>query len=603
MLAHRRRHSSAWSLPCAARLSSPFASSVVLPAWLALACILLATVPLATVLAPSVAQGAEFGDPAEPMHVDWYRGRIIVGVLPRPNEGYLVLAQRILEDPTQANALARFNGDRPVMAGVRVKVPLILLKPALRGQALHALAPEDELTERGWSHRVENPVETLIQLTEAYTGSKARFRQLAKFNNLKDPDNLRRGTEIVIPLAWIPDALGLIPLALKPPLELEKDAESGEQYARYVPQAGETLYSLILRFTDRERAEEINRMSRLLAKINHLRSESAMQAGRALRIPLTWISEDYLNQRAAPGTAELTPPRRAQPKVAQARPSSGKVHVIVDPGHGGSDAGAVYGSRRRGDEVYEHVVVYDISLRTMAHLRARGFAVYPTLVNPNRDTPVRVLNMSHMGHEVVPVNPPYKVTSARVGVNMRIYLIDAIYRDLTERQGVAPEDVVLVSVHGDALAPTLRGAMVYFPDHRLRRTEFGPRGRVYRIRNEAVPTAIYYREDANREAQDLSQGFATEVVAAFRNRNLGVSQRRPVRSYYYRNGERTLPGVLRYSRVPVSVLVEVANLNNAADRQAVLRWQTREEIAQAIADAVSRHRQQRRAIVARASAG
>lgn len=598
MIAHCRGRSSAWSLPCGARVSFPAilaAASAVLPA--------LAFVMLATLLAPTAARGVEFGDPAEPMHVDWSRGRIIVGVLPRPNEGYLLLGQRILADPTQADALARFNGGRPVMAGVRVKVPLILLEPALRGQALHALAPEDELTERGWSHRVVNPVENLIQITEAYTGSKARFRQLAKFNNLSDPDNLRRGTEIVIPLAWIPEELGLIPLALKPPLALEKDAESGEQYARYVPQSGDTLYSLILRFTDRERAEEINRMSRLLAKINRLRSESAIQAGRALRIPLTWISEDYLNQRAAPREPRLPPPRRAAPKVARARPGSGKVHVIVDPGHGGSDAGAVYGSRRRGDQVYEHEVVYDIALRAMAHMRARGFGVHPTMTDPHQEQPVRTLNMSSLGKETVLTEPPYRVTSARVGVNMRIYLVDAIYRELTERRGVAPEDVVLVSIHGDALAPTLRGAMVYYPDHRLRRSEFGARGRVYRLRREAVPTAIYYREEANRDAQELSRSFAEEVISAFRNRDLGVSHRRPVRSYYYRNGERTLPGVLRYSRVPISVLVEVANLNNAADRHAVLRWQTREEIAQAIADAVSRHRQQRRAIVARASAG
>ena len=598
MAAHRRRRSSAWSLRCVARPSIPS----IIAAISTLSTVLALTLLMA-VQAPSQTRAAEFGDPAEPMHVDWTRGRIIVGVLPRPNEGYLLLGQRILADPSQADVLARFNRGRPVMAGVRVKVPLILLKPALRGQALHALAPEDELTERGWSHRVENPVENLIQITEAYTGSKARFRQLAKYNNLGDPDNLRRGTEIIIPLAWIPDELGLIPLALKPPLALEKDPQSGEQYARYVPQAGDTLYSLILRFTDRERAEEINRMSRLLAKINRLQSESAIQAGKALRIPLTWINEDYLNQRVPPSKPQLTPPRRAQPKVAQARPSGGKVHVILDPGHGGSDAGAVYGSRRHGDLVYEHEVVYDIALRAMAHMRARGFGVHPTLSDPHQQQPLRTLDMRLLGKETVLTEPPYQVTSARVGVNLRIYLIDAIYRELTERQGVAPEDVVLVSIHGDALAPTLRGAMVYYPDHRLRRSEFGPRGRVYRLRREAVPTAIYFREDANREAQDLSREFAQEIISAFRHRDLGVGRRRPVRSYFYRNGERTLPGVLRYSRVPISVLVEVANLNNTADRQAVLRWQTREEIAQAIADAVSRHRQQRRAVVARASAG
>lgn len=548
-------------------------------------------------LIPRPGSAAEFGDPAARMHVDWSAGRIIVGVLPRPNEGYLLLARRLLDNPDNYRVLAAFNRNRPVMAGVRIKVPLNLLILPLRGEALRALYPEDELTERGWAHRVESPVETLIQLTEAYTGTKARFRQLARLNNLKDPNVLRMGTQIVIPLHWIPEALGFRPMGLRAPLTLIRDKRTGQSYAGYTPRRGDTLYSIILRFTDRERAAEVRRMSRLLLALNRLKSEKALPAGRLLRLPLTWISEDYLVQRS-PSKRRAPPPR-----AVRRRPKKGKVHVIIDPGHGGVDAGAVYGSLRQRDRVYEHEVVYDIALRAMKQLRARGYPVYPTLMDPRQTQPVKTLSMKNLGRERVLVNPPYRVTSARVGVNMRIYLIDALFRRLTRKQGVPPENIVLISIHGDALVPTMRGAMVYYPDHRLRVREFGPTGRVYRLRKEAVPTAIYYRQKESRAAQGASEAFARDLVAAFRARGVGVSRRKPIRSYYYRDGQRTLPGVLRYSRVPVSVLMEVANLNNRADRVALLRHSNRTKIAKAIADAVDRFRARRRTVASRTGAG
>ena len=538
---------------------------------------------------------AKFGDPAAPMTVFWAKGQLIVGVLPEPNEGYIQLAARVLEDAGDFQDVLALNGNREPMRGVRVWVPLVRVKLPLRGDALRALYPEDDLTERGWSHRVDDPLETLIQLTEAYTGSKARFMELARLNALRNADVLRLGTEIVIPLQWIPEELGFRPQGLQPPLTLTKDAASGQNFALYTIQPGDTLYSLLLRFTDRERADEVRRMSDLLLSLNGLASETQLRAGRTLRIPVGWLSEEYMVQKRPP-------PRPEPPPVAVKRqpPSGSLLHVIIDPGHGGVDAGAVYGSRR-SERVYEHEVVYDIALRTMGYLKARRYAVYPTLLDPQQATPVRTLSMGKLGEEAVQVNPPYKVTSARVGVNLRVYLIDALFRKLTQRQGVAPEDILLISIHGDALVPTLRGAMAYYPDHRLR--EFAPRGRVYRLRQEAVPQLIRFDRNEARASMDLSAEFAQSIMDAFQRQGVLVSRRKPVRSFYYRNGERTLPGVLRYSRVPTSVLLEVANLNNSADRRALLDYHNRDRIAQGIADAVDRYRDRRGAVAARRGGG
>ena len=529
-----------------------------------------------------IPRAVDFGDPGARMRVYWLDGRLVVGVYPLANEGYIQIARRVMTDPEQYPAIVAFNRKRSPQAGRPVNFPIATLKGAQRGQALRALYPDDELTERGWSHRVTDPLESLMQLTEAYTGSKRRFKELARYNRITNPDVLRMGQEIVIPLHWIAAPLGFRPVAVKKPLTLAKHPETGRIYAAYTVRPNDTLYSLLLRFTERERAAELNRMAGLLLKINGLRSENRLYAGRTLRIPIEWISEDRRIAGHAP-VRRLAPPKRP---AAKRRISPGPMHVIVDAGHGGADPGAVYGRPGRRDHVYEHEVVYDISLRLLRLLNAKGYKTYPTVEDPFRPHPVQALSTKALGGERVRVSPPYRMDSAKVAVNMRVFFINALYRRLTGKQGVAPENVVLISIHGDALAPTLRGAMVYYPDHRLRAAEFYPKGRVYRIRREAVPSLIHFRRDASRLAAEASRDFGEVIVRAFKANKLGVARRRPVRPYYYRDGERTLPAVLRYSLVPTSVLVEVANLNNRADRLLLLNPANRQRVARGLAAAL-----------------
>jgi N-acetylmuramoyl-L-alanine amidase len=193
--------------------------------------------------------------------------------------------------------------------------------------------------------------------------------------------------------------------------------------------------------------------------------------------------------------------------------------------------------------------------------------------------------------------PPYPMDSVHVAVNLRVYLVDSIYQRLL-RQGVAPEQIVLLSIHGDALAPTLRGAMIYYPDFRLRTPEFSPQGRAYRARTEARAHLIRFTDSGNRVAQAASQDFATLVLEQLNAQQVRISRRKSLRSFYYRDGVRTLPAVLRYSRVPQSVLVEVANLNNPEDRRELLLSAARQRIAQGLASAVDAYRV-RQAVIAR----
>jgi len=74
---------------------------------------------------------------------------------------------------------------------------------------------------------------------------------------------------------------------------------------------------------------------------------------------------------------------------------------------------------------------------------------------------------------------------------------------------------------------------------------------------------------------------------------------RTVRGYFYRRGKKSLPAVLRYSKVPTSILVEVANLKNLKDRRSLLKSQTRQKMAEALVHSIGQHYQQNEALIAR----
>ncbi len=535
----------------------------------------------------------------EKRQVQWKNGVITVGVFPRANEGYLELSARVIGHRGYADKVAKLNAKKPLWQERAIWFLLSWLPLKQQGDALRALHPEDGLTEKGWTHTTAYSQESLSQLAEAYIGDVGRVPSLAKFNGITNPNVLRLGRQIHIPLTWLQAGLRLTPTRLKKPLRFLHDKQ-GKQFALYTLRTGDTLYSVVLRFTDRERAKEINRLAHLLAKANGFPSVRMVFAGRSIRIPLEWIAEVYYHHLAPKKTA--SPPLRKalvrkpippKPKARKSQKAPSKrvvqpLHVILDPGHGGVDPGTVY----KKPHVIEHEVVYDITLRLKILLEKKRAKVYITVQDPRQKNPLRNIVHARLGAERIAVNPPYVLHSANVGVNMRVYLINALYRRLRKR-GVAKNNVILLSLHGDALAASLRGAMIYFPDYRLRHEEFAPQNGPYHLRKEAIPRVIRFDYLENQIAHRLSHRFAKHLAATLRKEGLAINRRKPIRSFYYRQGERTLPAVLRYSRVPISVLIEVANLNNPHDRQAMLSAATRQRTAHILAKALLHYREKK----------
>ena len=107
--------------------------------------------------------------------------------------------------------------------------------------------------------------------------------------------------------------------------------------------------------------------------------EQKVQQQKAKKVPVT--------ETKAPVVVTAAP---VAPVERQQKKSINKT-IVIDPGHGGEDAGAVGPSRR-----YEKVINFNISKNLYSILKQRGYKVYLTRTN---DTFIKVMNRTVLANE------------------------------------------------------------------------------------------------------------------------------------------------------------------------------------------------------------
>ena len=555
------------------------------------------------------------------MLVGWNGKRLVVKLKPLVGEGGYSLARRVLLSNFRSlKTIRKYSKTRRLYRNRFITFPLKVINGSIRSSALKAVFFKDKAGIGYWKHRVTFAWETTSMIAGLFTKEGIKAGHLVRYNKMRNKGNiLKKGDVIKIPWKWVSPELSLRPVSLKPPLKLKQD-KSGKFYAHYQMKHGETLYSsVVIRFTGRLLNDEVNQVANKLLKLNNISDAKLIQSRQKIRIPLEWLSEEYLgsqtndvssrktsvkktnkkktkkikSSKAVASKKKLKRGKSTQKAVAQKTKSKRKnnvhkIHVILDSGHGGRDPGATAGSLKNKDLIYEDEVVYDISKRMSKLFKKQGIIVHPTLSDPNQKKPIRYLSHSHDRDERLLVTPNYLTRNARIGVNMRVYLVNHIFKNLRKKK-VPSENILFISLHGDALHSSLSGAMVYFPDSRLRRGRFNMSSKIYRKRKE-YSTNLTYKPRDNKYSEKLSKSFGKNIINEFRE--LGLRTHRvssAVRGYLYRKGKKTLPAVLRYSMVPTSVLVEIANLNNRLDRRDLLKSKTRQKIAKAITNSVTTH--------------
>ena len=542
-----------------------------------------------------------------------------IEVLVTPHEGdaWSRLSKRMTGDGAKWRLLAGQNESEKLTSNTQVRVPLSLLRPELQRQVIQSLFPYDMPADGGWKHVVFGASgiegESLWTIAEWFTGAGANYAAIRKANPSQGLST-RKGDVILIPKSLLAAAFGGEAEGLnasktaevrkseddpierpstdanvaalagetvaagQPSLTYERNAP--EPYAVYRLQKGEALYSSVaIRFTGRVYSNDLGDVVDRIVQFNDIDDVSRLRVGYPVKIPMSLLLAEYLPPddpaRLAQEASKLESTKFA--RRARAAGLAG-VRVILDAGHGGRDAGTAQ------DLVWESNYVYDVMCRLKRILEKRSSAVVVTTTRSPRmgyEIPNHDMLEPRTDH-VVLTSPKYDLEDPVVGVNLRWYLANSIYRRAIKRH--APkEKVVFLSIHADSLHPLLRGAMAYIPAERFVTGSYRKTERVYLARAEVREHPIVrHSEEESLAAEGLSRDLAESIINAIHAKGLKAHPFHPVRDNVMRDGREWVPAVIRYNLVPTRLLLEVCNLGNDEDRRLMMTRSYRQKVAEAI---------------------
>ncbi len=518
---------------------------------------------------------------------------LAVEVLAGPGETWEAIARRAARGPQDAAAIAAGSRAAAPAPGAFVRIPFDHVAPEWREMVLRNVFPKDRREGGDWIHVARAGAlpaydEGLWQVAAWFCGDGARFEDLRAANGLATPE-LRPGQEIRIPAALLDPALRAASTSDDGSLVFGKDAEG--DYAGYRLRAGEALYSaVVLRFTEITSQEDVESAVRALAKRSGVADVTDIPVGFLVKIPRDLLESSFL-PKEDPRRKEREAARAALAAELESRPPPEArdrlqgVVVIVDPGHGGQDLGTIHNG------LWEHDYVYDVACRLKRRLeRDTAAKVYLTLVDQGTGTaPSTRDDLPANRQGTLQTHPPFLAQEdgdTSVGVNLRWYLANSIYRAAT-RKGVHPDRVVFLSLHADARHPSLRGAMVYVPGSDYRKGTYGFRSdRYLRFKEVREKPTVSFSSRERLRSEAVSRSLAARIVRTLLRADLPVQQPEPVRGRVIRGGSTWLPAVLRGNAVPTKVLVEMLNLSNEDDARLLGRAADRERLAGALVDSL-----------------
>ena len=538
-------------------------------------------------------------------------------VKPHQGDAWTRLAKRVTGDASNWEDLAALNQlDDNLKTHHSVRVPFTLLKPELQREIVRTLFPQDSLTADGWKHVVVGARgiegESLWKIAEWLTGDGANYTLIRKANPSQGLST-RKGDVILVPKRLLTAAFGGSSEeenAPKTAAEVRKpsddatqraaadenvpeatavvsgqpaltyDRASAEPHAVYRLQKGEALYSSVaIRFTGRVYAKDVGDVLDRLVKFNEIDDVSKIPVGYPVKIPMDLLLPEYL-PHDDPTRVAREATRRESDRVAKRTRATGLsgVHVILDPGHGGRDVGTEH------DDVFEATYVYDVACR-LRRLLEKDSAAKVSMTTKSKANGFTIPEknvLADANDHYVQTTPKYLLDDAIVGVNLRWYLANSIFRRAM-KSGTASEKVVFLSIHADSLHPSLRGAMAYIPGAGHVTGSFQKKGDIYLARAEVreQPSVTHSRQDA-LVAEGLSRDLAESIMTSFDRKGLKVHPFEPVRDNVIRNGKAWVPAVIRHNMVPTRMLLEVCNLGNRKDRELIKTKKYRQQLAEAI---------------------
>jgi len=478
------------------------------------------------------------------------------------------------------------------------------IKPEKQREILLTLFPHDMIDARCWTHLVRfantELRESLWSLSLWITGKGENFGPIMDRNGLKDSE-LYFGQKILFPLELLPPAMRVPTPKPKTFYEytegdLKYILKDGRQYAEYVLKRGESLYSsVVIRFTDFQDNESILEVCKILQRESGIPDERNIKTGAKILIPVDLLSDPFRPKDTLERQyyEELVALAKQDKGPARTRDLEGVV-VVLDPGHGGSDPGAI----NHKYALYEDEINYDVACRIKRLLETTTRAkVQMTLIDPSLGhKPVDSKRFQHDKDEQLLTHPRYSNGRAYDSLVLRWHLANDIYR--RERAaGVDRRKIIFTSIHTDALFNSKkRGAMIYLPGARLRRDREGPGtgSRFDRFREVQGDNRYATSTPAERKRDEAwSRNFAKILMEELPKKRI---KRHPedegpaIRSKIERGRRKPfVPAVLRNNIIPTKILVETANMTNARDCRNLREPKWRQWFAEAYVNALKRY--------------
>lgn len=464
------------------------------------------------------------------------------------------------------------------------------LNPIAQRAVILTLFPDDRIDSQGWTHVVrfadkEEGHETLWWLCEWLAGNGTQYKEVMAVNNLKD-STLRPGQKIFIPTRMLREGM-------KAPTRIGPLTYEGG-HAVYTMKPGDTLYSTVVtQFTDNRDNASIMKACNRIQQASGIKDAKAIKAGMAVRIPVDMLAARYHPTAAFP--PHTLPNDGSEPAIIEARrrveerPGHLKgIVVVLDPGHGGRD----HGTDNLHYGLYEDELVYDMVCRIKRVLESQTQAtVYVTMRDRSQGyDPVDRTRFYRDTDEEVLTTPRYPNTNARVSANLRWYLANSIYRKEL-KEGTDKGRIVFASIHCDKRPANQRGAMVYIPGARYRRSEEALWGETYN-RYREVKEQRYARSTSAERKRDeqLSRAYAQTLIDTLgKHRVRRHLENDPIRIQIHNGGKEYLPAVLRNTLIPTKILIETANLNNPTDCSRVADPDWRQLFAEAFVESLKQH--------------
>ncbi len=534
---------------------------------------------------------------------------------PSSGDSWSRLALRMTGDAAHWRELARINGQGPnLLRGRRVRVPLAMAKESLQVDALRALFPDDTQSSKGWRHKVVAGTalegESLWAIAEWFTGDGANYARIRDANRGQTLST-KRGDTILVPNDLLASALRSTAkepeiaeddpqpqqseptVAVATEIQAVSESDIGLEYKRagdrpyavYRLRQGEALYSSVgIRFTGRVYAKDVNEVVDQIVEFNGIRDVSKIPVNYPVRIPMELLTAEWRPSDDPKRLAKERVQRESARLASRVKGSASLagVHVIIDAGHGGRDVGTDH------DGVWEATYVYDVACRVKKTIESKTEATVSMLTTSKSSgcgVPDRNVLKKMRDHEVL-TSPRYNLEDPIVGVNLRWYLANSLYRRAIA-SATPKEKVIFLSIHADSLHPSLRGAMAYIPGEQYVRGSYTKNGKIYLARAEVreSPTVTQSEEEALM-AEGLSTQLASSIIDAFREEDLKVHPYDPVRDNVVRGGREWVPAVIRYNKVPTRLLLEVCNLGNPEDRKLIQTKKYRQQVAEAIHEGI-----------------